>query len=183
MELDSTNSSDALLMNCFCYPGAAFKAAAVLGSSPADAVPEFGFMPRVALTGGDEDETEVDMRLGDTLIEAKLTEADFTSRPKAHVLRYKRLNDVFDCDLLPGDTASFSGYQLIRNVLAADQLDLRLIVLIDFRRPHLLQEWWHVHGAIREGQLRQRCGVRFWQQVAAAFDPVHRKLLEQKYGI
>jgi hypothetical protein len=155
--MDSTNSSDALLMNCFCYPGAARRAVGVLEFSPADAVPEFGFMPGVALAGGIDDETEVDMRLDDTLIEAKLTEADFTSRPKVHVLRYKALNDVFDVDLLPGDPDSFSGYQLIRNVLAAAQLDLRLVVLIDSRRPDLLQEWWTVHAAIKEGRVRGRC--------------------------
>jgi hypothetical protein len=182
-ELDSTNSSDALLMNCFCYPGAAERAAPVLGASPSDASPAFGFRPRIELSDGTGDDTEVDMRLGNTLVEAKLTERDFTTRARSHVLRYKALISVFDVDGLPGDSEHFAGYQLVRNVLAAAQHQLRLIVLIDYRRPDLLQEWWTVHSAIRDGRLRARCGVRFWQEVAAALEPEHRSLLEVKYGI
>jgi aryl carrier-like protein len=123
------------------------------------------------------------MLLGATLVEAKLTEKDFTSKPKANVSSYAALRDVFDVNLLPADEDNFQGYQLIRNVLAADQHGKRLIVLLDSRRPDLLEHWWRVHAAISAGELRKRCGVRFWQQLAAAADPQHRDLLLQKYGI
>ena len=183
MELDSSNSSVALLMNCFCYPGASVRFASVLGATPVDAIPQFGYMARILLSREKRDDTEVDMLLGDTLVEAKLTEKDFTSKPEAIVSRYAALRDVFDVNLLPADENTFHGYQLIRNVLAAAQHGKRLIVLLDYRRPDLLEHWWQVHAAISAGELRKRCGVRFWQQLAAIADPQHRNLLEQKYGI
>jgi len=183
MELDSSNSSDALLMNVFCYPGAVERISTVLGNTPNSARPDFGYAPKIALVDGTVDTTEVDMLLGDTLVEAKLTESDFTTRPKPHVFRYKALSSVFDVHILPGDEASFSGYQLIRNVLAADQLNARLVVLMDFRRPDLLQEWWTVHAAIHSGPLRARCRVVFWQQLAECCGQEHRRFLEDKYGV
>ena len=183
MELDSSNSSDALLMNCFCYPGASVRFAGVLGAIPVDAIPQFGYKARILLSREKRDETEVDMLLGDTLVEAKLSEKDFTSKPEAIVSRYAALRDVFDVNLLPADENTFHGYQLIRNVLAAAQHGKRLIVLLDYRRPDLLEHWWQVHAAISAGEIRKRCGVRFWQQLAAAADPEHRDLLQQKYGI
>ena len=183
MELDSSNSSDALLMNCFCYPGASVRFARILGTTPVDAIPQFGYPALIQRSHQSPDSTEVDMLLGDTFVEAKLTEGDFTSKSKEMVLRYAALQQVFDVDLLPSDEQNFCSYQLIRNVLAAAQHGKKLIVLVDFRRPDLLEHWWQVHAAISAGELRKRCGVRFWQQLTAAADPHHRGLLQQKYGI
>ena len=59
----------------------------------------------------------------------------------------------------------------------------RLVVLIDWRRPDLLQQWWKAHGAIKNGDLRSRCEVHFWQEVAMACEPSHRKFLTDKYGL
>ena len=101
-ELDSSMSSDALLMNIFCTPGLAESPAIqkVLGidSEPA---PEFGWMARVPLASGRFDRTEVDMRLGDLLVEAKLTEGDFQSREARVVEAYRDFDKVFDRELLP----------------------------------------------------------------------------------
>ena len=47
-------------------------------------VPEFGFKPRVPLTSGFVERTEIDMKLGSVLFEAKLTEADFQSQNAAN---------------------------------------------------------------------------------------------------
>lgn len=182
-EMDSSNSSDALLMNCFCPLGASSIGAQVLGASPTTAVPVFGWKARVALADGTTDETEVDMLLGDTLVEAKLTEATFTEREKAHVLRYSAIGRVFSLDDLPGSPSHFASYQLIRNVLAAEQHGLRLRVLIDWRRPDLLQEWWAVHTAITSADLRRRCGVVFWQQIARALPGPQAAYLEARYGL
>src|SRR5947209_2305381 len=79
-ELDSCNSSDALLMNCFCYPGAAKRVIAALLPSISYTTPEFGVHGEVALVHGERDATEIDMRIGSAIFEAKLTERDFTSR-------------------------------------------------------------------------------------------------------
>jgi hypothetical protein len=101
-ELDSSMSSDALLMNVFCAPGVAedsrFRIAlGVMG----DATPEFGWKARVPLKNGRFDRTEVDLRWGGLLVEAKLTEADFQAREAGIVEGYRDFEEVFDKDLLP----------------------------------------------------------------------------------
>jgi hypothetical protein len=101
-ELDSSMSSDALLMNVFCTPGVA-KSGAVrraLGVD-GDAGPVFGWKARVPLGNGRFDRTEVDMRWGGLLVEAKLTEGDFQSRAAGVVEGYRDFDAVFERELLP----------------------------------------------------------------------------------
>ena len=85
MELDTCTSSDALLMNIFCYPGLSrdCRVPALLGTDPGASLC-FGYKARVPLVDGRFDRTEVDLRLGNVLVEAKLTEGDFQSAGKAH---------------------------------------------------------------------------------------------------
>src|SRR5579863_1258719 len=101
-ELDSSMSSDALLMNIFCTPGAT-QSVAVCGLLGVDesAEPVFGWKARVPLANGRFDRTEVDMRFGSLLVEAKLTESDFQSRSAAIVESYRDFDEVFDRDRLP----------------------------------------------------------------------------------
>jgi hypothetical protein len=101
-ELDSSMSSDALLMNVFCTPGVAdsVKVRSVLGSE-GDEVPVFGWKARVPLASGRSDRTEVDMRLGSLLVEAKLTEGDFQSKAATVVEGYRDFDAVFKRELLP----------------------------------------------------------------------------------
>lgn len=101
-ELDSSMSSDALLMNIFCAPGVAGDPAirSTLGVR-GDARPEFGWKARVPLKNGRCDRTEVDMRWGGLLVEAKLTEADFQTREASIVHAYRDFDEVFDRDRLP----------------------------------------------------------------------------------
>ncbi|HEY1895302.1 MAG TPA: hypothetical protein VGG62_03475 [Terracidiphilus sp.] len=101
-ELDSSMSSDALLMNVFCTPGVveSIPLRNALGVDPA-AVLEFGWKARVPLKSGLVDRTEVDLRLGSLLIEAKLTESDFQTRKAEFVEAYRDFDDVFDRDSLP----------------------------------------------------------------------------------
>ena len=91
-ELDSSLSSDALLMNIFCYPGVTrrMEVCRILGLEPGG-VPEFGFMPRVPLLSEATERTEVDMKLGNKIFEAKLTEGDFQIERAALVERYRDL--------------------------------------------------------------------------------------------
>ena len=89
-ELDACASSDALLMNVFCYPGV-FRDGRV-GSMldvKSPAIPDFGFRARVPLASGKYDRTEVDLRIGELLIEATPTESDFQRAPKAVVRAYR----------------------------------------------------------------------------------------------
>ena len=101
-ELDSSMSSDALLMNVFCTPGVAEspKLRAMLGIEE-NTEPVFGWKARVPLANGRFDRTEVDMRFGSLLVEAKLTESDFQSRTAAIVESYRDFDEVFDRDSLP----------------------------------------------------------------------------------
>jgi hypothetical protein len=101
-ELDSSMSSDALLMNIFCTPGVLESRAAqnALGVD-AGVTPVFGWKARVPLKNDRFDRTEVDMRLGSLLVEAKLTEGDFQSCFAEVVESYRDFDEVFDRELLP----------------------------------------------------------------------------------
>jgi hypothetical protein len=101
-ELDSSMSSDALLMNVFCTPGVAesVKVRRVLGVE-GNEPPVFGWKARVPLASGRSDRTEVDMRLGSLLVEAKLTEGDFQAKAAAVVEGYRDFDAVFERELLP----------------------------------------------------------------------------------
>jgi len=101
-ELDSCMSSDALLMNIFCTPGVA-ESVAVRNQLGVDseADPIFGWKARVPLTNGRFDRTEIDMRFGTLLVEAKLTEVGFQSRAAEVVESYRDFDTVFDRSLLP----------------------------------------------------------------------------------
>ncbi len=183
-ELDSCNSSDALLMNVFCYPGVAgcSAVASLLGIEPSQ-IPEFGFKARVPLKNGQADRTEVDLRLGDILLEAKLTESNFQSKDVAVVQGYRDFQKVFDSRLLPKAGSKFLSYQLIRNVLAAYANDCSICVLLDARRPDLLESWYGVMRAVRLAEVRLRCKVLTWQELSEALPIALREFLDIKYGI
>ncbi len=101
-ELDSSMSSDALLMNVFCTPGVSESPALrrMMGIDT-EAEPIFGWKARVPLQNGRVDRTEVDLRWNGLLIEAKLMESDFQCREEHLVEAYRDLHEVFDRDLLP----------------------------------------------------------------------------------
>ena len=64
-------------------------------------VPEFGFMPRVPLLSEATERTEVDMKLGNKIFEAKLTEGDFQIQRAELVEGYRDNRDIFECRHLP----------------------------------------------------------------------------------
>src|SRR6266581_7323151 len=101
-ELDSCMSSDALLMTIFCHPAVLRRDAVgrLLGFE-LKCRPQFGLRARVPLVGGRLDTTEVDMQIGNLLVEAKLTESDFQRAEKTKVLRYRDFLAVFDEAALP----------------------------------------------------------------------------------
>jgi hypothetical protein len=186
-EMDSCMSSDALLMNIMTYPGVVGgDVAEMLGVAPGT-VPSFGVPGAVTLLHegvAREDTTELDMQIGDTVCEAKLTETSFTSRPFAHVERYGDLAAVFDVAALPRAGKEYLSYQLIRNVLAIAGVPARqLRILIDARRPDLRQEWEALRPTIRSDAVRDRCRIIFWQDVATAAPSPLREFLAEKYGL
>jgi hypothetical protein len=183
-ELDSSNSSDALLMNIFCCPGMRRepRVFSLLGVAD-DAKPRFGVRARVPLTNGRFDRTEIDMQIGDLLVEAKLTEPDFQSKGREVVEAYRDFRDVFESDLLPHDKDTYLSYQLIRNVLAAHAGNLTFCVMLDARRPDLEEAWFAVMRAVRDLDLRLRCKMLTWQELAAVAPAKLKSFLAEKYGI
>jgi len=137
----------------------------------------------VPFAGGKFDRTEVDLRFGDLLIEAKLTESDFQSKHKKYLDAYRDLKEVFDLNLLPRKGEIYFGYQLIRNVLAAYAQDCSFCVLADERRPDLKEIWYSVLQAVKPVTLRLRCKMLTWQELAGVLPNDLRMFLAAKYGI
>jgi len=236
-ELDSSMSSDALLMNVFCAPGVAEAAAVRLTLGvDGEGLPEFGWKARVPLASGRFDRTEIDMRWGGLLVEAKLTEGDFQTRAARVVEAYRDFDAVFERELLPrvelraarrrtvvefaeeftqeweqpGARSAFetnevarefqagivararetepaeggyAGYQLIRNVLAAYAEGASFCVLHDERRPDLRETWFAVMAAVKSAEIRVRCKVMTWQELAVLTPERLQEFLDLKYGI
>lgn len=184
MELDCANSSDALLMNIFCHPKTLLDARVInLLGIEENAVPEFGFKPRTPLHAGKRDHTEIDMKIGGLLVEAKLTENDFQWAHPRMIDRYRDLEDIFCRDELPVLNDRHACYQLIRGTLAAHAMSSSFCVLCDARRPDLMESWYVVIKAVRFAELRCRLKILTWQELAAVL-PVDLKIfLESKYGI
>ena len=184
MELDSCTSSDALLMNVFCYPGVSRdgRISRLLGAEPGTSAC-FGYKARVPLANGKFDRTEVDLRLGDLLIEAKLTESDFQRARKEVLQAYRDFPDVFDWRQLPQTGDHYLSYQLLRNVLAAYALQCSFCVLVDARRPDLADAWYAVAKCVRPVELRTVLRIATWQEVAHAAPQNLRGFLAAKYGI
>ena len=231
-ELDSSMSSDALLMNVFCTPAVVETPAVrqTLGVE-SEGLPVFGWKARVPLASGRFDRTEVDMRWGALLVEAKLTEGDFQTRAAQVVEGYRDFDAVFERELLPrvelrttrrrtaaefaeeftqeweepaDDTDAarefqagivarareaeaaepgYASYQLIRNVLAAYAEDCSFCVLHDERRPDLREAWYAVMSAVKSAEMRVRCKVLTWQELAALLPGELQEFIDLKYGI
>lgn len=185
-ELDSCNSSDALLMSVFCHPQALRRESrllALLGTG-GGIDPEFGYRPRIPLKNGRFDQTEIDMRFGNLLFEAKLTEPGFQTAALRLVERYRDLEEVFDVEDLPRSEDFLLSYQLVRGVLAAHAgADARFCVICDARRPDLIASWYRILQCVRYPGLRCRLMLVTWQEIAVASPKRLQRWLSRKYGI
>jgi hypothetical protein len=137
----------------------------------------------VPLLNGRFDRTEVDLRLGNLLIEAKLTENDFQSARKDALLMYRDFRYVFDLRRLPQSPTHYLSYQLLRNVLAAHALQCSFCVLLDARRSDLKEAWYAVMMCVKPVELRTRLRIATWQEVAQVAPLKLRTFLAAKYGI
>lgn len=180
LEMASSNSSDALLMNIFCHPSFSTWKGPRVNLSFANGDPEFGWDPEIETHNSP---TEVDMLLGDTIYEAKLTESDFTTKKLSTVLKvYPEMESIFDLSLLTvGD--SVKHYQLLRNIFAAYKTEKNFVLLFDYRRPDLMQAFLEVIKSIRKDHLRQKCGFITWQEIAQTLGKDLRNFLKLKYSI
>jgi hypothetical protein len=177
-------SSDALLMNVFCYPRVlARRELRNMLEVDAGVVPQFGYPARVPLKSGRADRTEVDLRLGGLLVEAKLTETDFQRAPKRRLDGYRDFESVFESERLPQSAEFFDSYQILRNILAAYAGGRSLCVLLDARRPDLIERYGEVLSCVRPIELRTVCRVLTWQELARVLPEKLRAFLRVKYGI
>jgi hypothetical protein len=183
-ELDCANSSDALLMNIFCCRRTLCNPAlsSMLGVRSRLA-PQFGFRPNIPLSNGRTDRTEIDMKLGELMVEAKLTETDFQTAPARMIERYRDLTEVFDREELLMSDVAVPGYQLIRGALAAYASGGSFCVFCDARRPDLIEKWYSVMRAVRSCVLRCRLQLLTWQELTAVLPKSLQKFLAAKYGI
>ena len=186
-ELDAATSSDALLMNIFCYPRILATASlpAFLGIDRR-IKPIFGFKPRIPLHRNLVDTTEIDLKLGPLLIEAKLTELNFSSAPFRKLNRYRALSDVFSLELINPSllpTDSIPSYQLIRGILAAHTHTGIFCLLCDARRPDLIDSWYTIIRAVRPYDLRTRLRVLTWQDISPYLPGPLATFIHEKYGI
>jgi hypothetical protein len=183
-ELDSSMSSDALLMNVFCYPTAVSPWLCGMLGIDHPSQQEFGFRARIPLSNGRSDRTEVDMKIGNLLVEAKLTETNFQLQKATVVEAYRDLDAVFGRERLPRTAlGGYISYQLIRNVLAAHALHASFCVLLDERRPDLKDAWYEIMQCVVDTDLKTRCKILTWQELAAVLPAQLQEFLDLKYGI
>jgi hypothetical protein len=123
------------------------------------------------------------MRLGDLLVEAKLTEADFQRTEKNVLSAYRDFHDVFHQEQLPQTDGQFLSYQLLRNVLAAHALGCSFCVLLDARRPDLIEAWYKIMQCVKPVALRTTLRVITWQELAQTLPARLQEFLKAKYGI
>jgi len=182
-ELDSCNSSDALLMNIFCHPRIdKWKPLKKLLGLSEIGEPEFGFLAKVKKNSGQDDATEIDMKLDGILMEAKLTEKDFTKKEKRIVESYDNFKKVFSEELLPQSSEDYLNYQVIRNILAAYERNLSFLLLCDARRPDLVKEFYVTARCVRDDRLRVKCNIVFWQEITQSVGKELRDFLVERYG-
>jgi hypothetical protein len=182
-EMQSSNSSDALLMNIFCHPKIGdWKGIRELFKVN-DINPKFGVKPGIPLKDGQKDSTEIDLVLNDIFAEAKLTESDFTKKDLKIVANYKAVEEVFYFEKLPRADKKILEYQIIRNILAAHHSKKRHILLCDDRRGDLIRSYFDVVKCIKNVDVRQRCDIIFWQDVWKKVGRDLREFLSEKYGI
>lgn len=183
-ELECANSSDALLMNIFCYPGILRRRAVCsLLAIPPGLRPQFGVRPGIPLKNGAQDRSEMDLKLGDMFIEAKLTEVDFQMARCDLVHRYRDLDAVFHVNRLPMRKEKYRSCQLIRGALAAHAYGASFAVVCDQRRQDLLDACFEVLSAVASAELRCRMSVVTWQELARTLPLKVRAFLAEKYGI
>ncbi len=127
--------------------------------------------------------TEIDLRIGDLMIEAKLTETDFQNARFELAERYCDFQAIFDPGRLPRRGNKLQSYQLVRGILAAFAEECRYCLICDQRRPDLIALWHEVLSAIRRSDRRWRCVLVTWQEISHTLPKGLRGWLGEKYGI
>lgn len=123
------------------------------------------------------------MKFGSLLVEAKLTEPLFEGCPAERMQNYAAFREIFRLSELPRLRRQYQCHQLLRNVLAAWAHNASFCLLTDARRPDLGEAWFGVMSAVRPLDLRTRCKLLTWQELAQALPRSLQVFLDLKYGI
>lgn len=178
-EMQSSNSSDALLMNFFAHPKIKeWKSLRDLISINESDNIEFGWDPE--FENEKNRKSEIDMRIGDSIFEAKLTESDFTQKKIQVVLTYSDVESTIDLQSLTNDNI-VSNYQLIRNLLAAKKYNYKFNVLIDETRTDLIREFYKMKNAIKIKSLADNFNFFTWQEIADCVGADLKNYIIKKY--
>ncbi len=181
LEMQSSNSSDALLMNIFCYPKInQWKGLKkLLGIDNLSNI-EFGWNPFFE-NEDPKHPTEIDMKIGNNIFEAKLTENNFTQKEKKIVEKYSDLSKVFDLEKLNIIDNKYESYQLIRNILTAFKYNYYFTLLIDESRTDLIRFLITIIKAIKINELQNKIYFITWQEIADVCGRDLKNYLENKY--
>lgn len=181
LEMQSSNSSDALLMNVFCHPkfDSWKKVHNLLGIDNCSAK-EFGWNP-IFENENPSYRTEIDLKIGNHIFESKLTENSFTSKNESIIHSYSDFFTVFDSELLNKSNNEYAHYQLIRNVLTAYKYDFYFSILIDSSRIDLIKELINVITAIKIPELRKRINFYTWQEIVDSCGEELKEYVKYKY--
>jgi hypothetical protein len=191
-EMQSSNSSDTLLMNIFSHPNIKnWKGVAKLFDieevEKIDSI-KYGINPEIMKNGAPEQrarKTEIDLLInGEIICEAKLTEKDFTDHSIDDVELYDKFVAIFKREYLDQTEVKYKNYQLIRNIIALDHKKYKRFYLIcDLRRPDLIKAFLRTILCIKDISLRSKCGIIFWQDLANSVEKDLQNFLHEKYRL
>ena len=133
------------------------------------------------MIGGRVDCTEIDLRIGDLMIEAKLTETDFQVVRFELAERYLHFHAVLISTACPEEQTGCSRIPGRTSLAVAEEC--RYCLICDERRPDLVARWFEVLAAIRHSDQRCRCVLVTWQEISRTLPKGLQKWLEEKYGI
>jgi len=178
LEMQSSNSSDALLMNIFCYPKILkWKGVRKLLKIEDKQIIEFG--KRFEIEG--QFMAEVDMKIGNHIFEAKLTESNFTEETIEKIENYKDFVLVFESDLLLKNDTQYFNYQLIRNILVAYYYNFSFTMICDESRTDLIRSIFEITKAVKIEKLRKRINFITWQEIVDVCGKELKNFIENKY--
>lgn len=190
LEMQSSNSSDALAMNIFCHPNfSKWEKMKKLFQVNEFTSIDFGHKAKVDKTINNikkKDNTEIDVFInGNIFIECKLTEKDFSSKKMDIVEHYSEFRNVFHKEKLLQTKTYYENYQLIRNILAANQHNAQFILICDMRRPDLVESYHQTLTCIKDEylELKNNCKIIYWQDLAQVVGDELKVFLNEKYGI
>ena len=182
LEMQSCNSSDALLMNIFCNPNfKSWNSPQNLLNISIDHELEFGWNPDFE-NEHPQYPTEIDLKIGNHIFEAKLTEKSFTTKSKSVVDLYSDFKDVFEESYLLTPKKEIQQYQLIRNILTANKYNFFFTVIIDSSRIDLMKEVINVLKSIKDSDLRSRINIVTWQEIIDSCESKLKIFLQEKYA-